>query len=212
MEGALDHYLSTGVLLPEPVMCGITMQGSDLPAERSVELYVRSLLPEGYHRSQERVLDRASELVEDGTFAERHVHIWGRQAPATPDATTTTAGKHALDRITTFRAWAAVNDCSLAPAFEVSEVTNRITDDRYRVVRFPAVLMVEYLADGILCVTPHAADGEVTSVSDRLADLQTGDPAAFDPLEKGYVSESPTRSDSSRSVPDDGEHELLTTE
>ncbi|GGN92963.1 HTH domain-containing protein [Haloarcula pellucida] len=188
------------------------MQGSDLPAGRSVELYVRSLLPEGYHQSQECILEHVTELVETETFTDRQVHVWGQQVPATAESAQTTVGEYVLDRVTVFREWAAANGCSLSPAFELREVDDMLVDDQFRAIRFPSVLLVEFLGDSLVCVSPHAVDGDVTTVPGRLDALESGDQRQFDPLDATAVEASPDRDDRSRPPREGDEEELLTTE
>ncbi|MBV0925091.1 hypothetical protein KTS45_12880 [Halomicroarcula limicola] len=172
------------------------MQGSDLPVGRRMELYVRSLLPDGYHQRQEELEKRVSALVESGRASDRSVHVWGRQAPATREATTTDVGQFALERVELFREWAAVNDCSLAPAFEVRQVDNRLTDDRYRAIRFPTALLAEFRGDALTCVTPHADEDGVLTVGDRLASLEAENHTRFKPVDR-VAAEKPRTDDDS---------------
>ncbi|WP_135304036.1 HTH domain-containing protein [Haloarcula amylovorans] len=172
------------------------MQGSDLPVGRRMELYVRSLLPDGYHQRQTALEERLSALVESGHASERSVHVWGKQAPATREATTTDIGQFALERVELFREWAAVNDCSLAPAFEVRQVDNRFTDDRYRAIRFPSVLLAEFRGDALTCVTPHASEDGVMTVGDRLASLEAENHTRFKPIDHVATEETQTDDDS----------------
>lgn len=193
-------------------MCGTTMQGSDLPAGRSVELYVRSLAPDGYHQSQTSILDRTATLVESGTLTDRHVHVWGRQVPVAGEATRTAVGEYVLDRVGAFREWAAANGCSLSPAFELREVEDTIAGEQFRAIRLPTAVLVEYVDDALVCVTPHTEGSAVRTVSDRLTALETGDQTQFEPLDEATVEAPPTRADRGLSAHTDDEEGLLTTE
>ncbi|MBX0295106.1 HTH domain-containing protein [Haloarcula nitratireducens] len=179
------------------------MQGSDLPVGRRMELYVRSLLPDGYHQRQTELEERVSGLVESGHASDRSVHVWGKQAPATREATTTDVGQFVLERVELFREWAAVNDRSLAPAFEVREVDNRLTDDHYRAIRFPTALLAEFRGDALTCVTPHADEDGVTTITDRLASLEAENHTRFKPVDQVATEEPRTDADSSLLVESD---------
>lgn len=162
-----------------------TMEGERQPQSRRVEVYVRSLQPDGYCQQQASMLDRIAALVCHDIVSERVVQVCGCQVPATPDDANTTVGRHLAARVAEFRAWAARNDCSLGPAVEVRHVDDTLADAHYRAVRLPAILLAEFDGDDLLCVTPHRREGTVTTVDDRVAQLAVGEPAAFDPLAGG---------------------------
>ncbi|WP_276272874.1 HTH domain-containing protein [Haloarcula litorea] len=160
------------------------MQGTDPVGRRRVELLVRSLLPDGYHRQQQDRLDRVDALVADGTFDARSVEVWGDQVPATRAAVRSARGEGIVARVAAFREWAAKNGVSLAPAFAVREVDDSISGEQYRAMRVPAVTLAEFADGRLVCVTPHAGDGGVTTVADRLAALDAGTGTEFSPLER----------------------------
>ncbi|WP_254272047.1 HTH domain-containing protein [Haloarcula marina] len=192
------------------------MHGSDQRRGVRAALYLRSLLPESYHQQQTAVLDRTAALVEDGPLAERNVHVWGDRAPANRADARTAVGEYARDRVTVFREWAAANGLSLTPAFEMREVDATMHDTHYRAIRFPAVLLAEYRGADLVCVTPHTDGDEVTTVSDRLAELEAGDPTQYEAIAQAAVADPPTRVASVRSVTeeedaDGADHDLLTT-
>jgi hypothetical protein len=155
-----------------------------LVADRA-ELYVRSLLPEGYNKQQGATLEAVGDLVEDGVIGERQVQVCGHQIPVSVDSTRTAVGKHLVTRLVAFQEWADSNDCSLAPAMEIREVDDSLTGSNYRAFRLPAVLLAEYHDGDLRCVTPHHDGDRLRRVSDRLDELAAGDPTTFEPL--GYT-------------------------
>lgn len=161
---------------------------------RRAELYVRSLRPEGMTAHQNEVLDRLTTLADGSVLTDWTVRVWGKQAPATPSDTRTEAGADALDRVDAFREWAALNDRSLTPAFDVREVDSSLTGERYRALVFPTHLLAEYEDGRLDCVTPHSDGDDVVTVSDRLAALEADTAVAFEPFD-GPVAHSPTRID-----------------
>ncbi|MBX0287558.1 HTH domain-containing protein [Haloarcula salinisoli] len=160
------------------------MHGERQPVADRAELYVRSLLPEGYSQQQAATLDRVDDLIEDGVVGERQVQVCGHQVPASVAATRTAVGALLVTRLAAFQAWAKRNDCSLAPAMELCTVDDSLADAHYRALRLPAVLLAEYRDGDLRCVTPHHDGEAVRSVDDRLDELAAGEPTTFEPLRR----------------------------
>lgn len=158
------------------------MNGDGIPVRRRAELYLRSLWPDGYCARQSSILDRLDGLEERGVVVEHNVQVCGCQVPATRREARTEVGERLVGRISTFRAWAIRNDCSLTPGFEIREVDNSLTGEQYRAVRLPAILLAEYDESGLVCVTPHRDGESVRTVADRVAELETGEPTRFEPV------------------------------
>ncbi|MDS0283405.1 HTH domain-containing protein [Haloarcula onubensis] len=160
------------------------MQGEREPVADRAELYLRSLLPEGYSQQQAATLERVADLVERGLVGERDVQVCGHQIPASVTETRTAVGERLVTRLAAFQEWAKRNDCSLAPAMEVRQVDDSLTDTRYRALRLPALVLAEYRDGDLRCVTPHHDGDAVRSVEDRLDDLASGEPTRFEPLRR----------------------------
>jgi hypothetical protein len=160
------------------------MQRERQPVADRAELYVRSLLPEGYSQQQAATLDRVDGLVEDGVVGERQVQVCGHQVPASVAATRTAVGERLVTRLAAFQEWARRNDCSLAPAMELRTVDDSLADARYRAFRLPAVLLAEYRGGELRCVTPHHDGDAVHTVEARLDELAAGEPTTLEPLRR----------------------------
>jgi len=173
-------------------MLVVTMTGDGQPTPRRAELYVRSLQPDGYCRQQASLLDRIAGLVADGIVTQREVHVTGCQVPASVAAADTAPGRMIALRLARFGEWAARNDCTLGPAIERREVEDALTGADYCAVRLPAILLAEFRGEKLLCVTPHRSDETVLTVRDRVAQLETGDPAAFEPLPEAVNTDTAT--------------------
>ena len=189
-------------------MLVITMDGDSKPPPRRVELYVRSLQPEGYCQQQASLLDRVAGLVARDVVSERQVHVCGCQVPASVADANTTAGVWILTRISQFRQWADRNDCTLEPAMEDRDVGESLVDTGYRAVRLPAILLAEFRGTELCCVTPHRADETVRTVADRIAQLEDGDPTEFEPLPDAAGPSPPRRAESDAADADTGEEPL----
>jgi hypothetical protein len=171
------------------------------------EVYLRSLLPEGYSQQQATTLDRVAELVERGLVRERHVQVCGCQVPASPAETNTGVGERIVTRLAAFREWAAINDCSLAPAMEFREVEDSFAGTHYRAVRLPAIMLAEYRDGTLVCVTPHRDGDTVRTVTDRIGELETGDPPVYEPLSYSRPTTLPVDIDVEDRPEDDAERD-----
>ncbi|WP_424002859.1 HTH domain-containing protein [Haloarcula salina] len=161
------------------------MQGSTQPDDTRAELYVRSLLPDGHTQQQAGMIDRLDALTDGDALSDLTVHVVGRQIPSTPADARTDMGLFALNRVSVFQEWAKRNDCSLEPAFRLRSVESEISGEQYRALVFPIQLLAEYRGAKLTCVTPHTADGETVTVTDRLRMLERNEETtAFSPLER----------------------------
>ena len=152
------------------------------PVADRAEIYVRSLLPEGYSQQQTATLERVAELVQRGVVGERQVQVCGHQVPASVAATQTAVGARLVTRLAAFQEWARRNDCSLAPAMDLRTVDDSMADTHYRALRLPAVLLAEYRDGDLRCVTPHHDGDSVYTIEDRLGELTAGEPTTYEPL------------------------------
>lgn len=170
------------------------MHGERQPVADRAELYLRSLLPEGYNQQQAATLEQVAGLVEDGVVGERRVRVCGQQIPASIGATRTAVGQRLVTRLAAFQEWARRNDCSLAPAMEVRTVDDSLAGTHYRALRLPALVLAEYRDGDLHCVTPHHDGDTVRTVEDRLDELASGEPTTFEPLQRAEtLSPTPAR-------------------
>ncbi|MFB6222238.1 MAG: HTH domain-containing protein [Haloarcula sp.] len=172
------------------------MQGSTQPDDARVELYVRSLLPDGHTQQQAAVIDRLEALSDAEILTSVSVQIIGQQIPSTPADARTDIGLFALNRVSVFKEWAKRNNCSLEPGFRVRSVDSDISGEQYRALVFPVQLLAEYKGTKLTCVTPHTSDGETVTVRDRLEmleqEVQEEEPT-FSPLERAGAARPPPR-------------------
>ncbi|WP_324758878.1 HTH domain-containing protein [Haloarcula sp. GH36] len=161
--------------------------------DRRAELFVRSLLPEASRTHQQSVVDRVRALVDDGRLLDHSVTVWGKQLPAAPTETETAVGRLVHERVRTFKRWATANDRSLSPAFSIRTVDGQVLDEQYRALVLPQLLLVEYDGESVQCVTPHATEDCVVSVTNRLERLETGTAATFTHVEQSGVESSADR-------------------
>ena len=139
---------------------------------RRVELYLRGDTYGTYDR-QKAILDRVSELEEEGVVTDADVDTsW--QRIRTPELD---CRDGALETYEEFRAWAAENGYSLEPAFQRRQRSYIGTDLVHEVLVFPTASLAVYEGTDLQAVFPCSGeDGDVHfSVQDCLDALEDGD-------------------------------------
>ncbi|WP_254271863.1 HTH domain-containing protein [Haloarcula marina] len=145
-----------------------------------IELYVRSLLPDGAHDRQEAVLDRLERLDREDEIAGYNVIVWGKQIAPESAAANTEEGKYILNRVAEFRQWALSNNVSLESFYQTTDVDSEATDDAYRAMVLPVMGLAEYHESELAHVAP-CTDGDVVhSIVDRLDRIEAGEPPAIE--------------------------------
>lgn len=142
----------------------------------TVEVYVRSLSPEGTPQ-QQAIFDRLNALSMEGEIDYWTVHVVGKEVcPET--ATSTDPGQFICERIQQFKAWGEDNDVSFGSFFERRRVSSELTGDEYETVDIPSVTLAEFDREGTLqFVTPsfegethHTPEGRLDELVEELDD------------------------------------------
>ena len=137
--------------------------------DRRLELYVRSL--SGGTAAGEKHARRVRELDRRGRVESGSVVVWGEEVGLTTTAFRTRVGKCIVDRVASFRAWAADRGGTMAPFFETRSVTGDVTGESYTAVRLPVACLAEYEGDDLVHVAPYRAGDADCTVGDRLQSL-----------------------------------------
>lgn len=133
-----------------------------------VELYVRSLSPQGAADRQETVIDRLAALEEQGAIEAFSLIVWGpRFAPGSAAARTTT-GRELGRRIDAFERWVAAAKKPDELAFECREVHSLVTDEKREEVVLPVLCLAVYQGETLRCVSPWRATRTTHSIDDCL--------------------------------------------
>lgn len=141
----------------------------------TVELYVRSLAPNGALRSQVERIQRLEELVEAGRIEDFDVRVVGRGVVHEACCTLTPTGQLLGDRLADVRAWVTENDATM-PGVETTSVSESpLTDAAYTVTTIPENMLVEYQNDRILVISPATLGDTHFSVDDHLDALEGAD-------------------------------------
>jgi len=144
-----------------------------------IELYVRSLLPDGAGKRQEAVIDRLDRLERAGKIAGYNIIVWGKQIAPDSTAGATEEGRYILNRVAEFRLWALSNNVSLDSFYQRTAVESEVTGMAYDTVVLPVMGLAEYRDTELAHVAPYAKGEEVHTISDRLDGLEAGEPSAL---------------------------------
>lgn len=138
----------------------------------TVELYVRTLAPRTVRDRLERLVARLEDLDSADAVAEFSVRVTGKAIPATPADTVTDYGAFLCNRVAVFHDWADRTGRSVDRCFERRSVHSQFTGEDYDAIVWPELLLVEYLDQDLRFVAPSRAEGDTTTIEDRLQVLE----------------------------------------
>jgi len=146
--------------------------------EPYVELYVRSMLPDGAGSRQEQVIDRLAELERREKIGGYNVVVWGKQIAPESAAANTEEGRYILNRVAEFKQWALSNNVSLESFYQQTSVDSEAADSASDAMVLPVMGLAEYDGSELAHVAPCTEGETVHTITDRLERLDAGDPAA----------------------------------
>ena len=145
-----------------------------------IELYVRSLLPDGAHGRQEAVIKRLERLEARDEVEDVSVIVWGKQVAPESAVAHTEEGEYILNRVAEFKQWALSNNVSLESFYQNQTVENETSDSTYDAIVLPVMGLAEY-RDGELHHVAPCTDGKaVHTITDHLDRIERGEPAAIE--------------------------------
>lgn len=141
-------------------------------ARNSVELYVRSLAPDGPRPAVESVVERLHRLNGAGAIDDLTVHVTGRKICRESVTAATGPGEFLLDRVASFDAWADRTGRSIASSFRRLEDARGLDGSDHSGITFPTMAMAEYEDGALRFVSPASEGSTVHTVRDRLDVLE----------------------------------------
>jgi hypothetical protein len=142
-----------------------------------IELYVRSLLPDGAHERQEAVIERLEDMEASGHIEGFSVIVWGKQVAHETASARTDEGRYILNRVAEFQQWALSNNVSLDSFYQTRTAETEAGDGSHAAISLPVMGLAEY-DDGELRHVAPCTDGEdVHTIMDRLEKLEAGLPS-----------------------------------
>jgi len=145
-----------------------------------IELYVRSLLPDGAHNRQEAVIERLQELDAEDQIEDFSVIVWGKQIARESAGARTEEGEYILNRVAEFKQWALSNNVSLESFYQKHDVENDVTEEPYSTMVLPVMGLAEYDGEELRHVAPCTDGDEVHTIMNRLDRLERGEPTAIE--------------------------------
>ncbi|MDG5775456.1 hypothetical protein QA599_03300 [Haloarculaceae archaeon H-GB1-1] len=139
-----------------------------------LELYVRSLLPDGAHERQEAAIERLDRLDENDDVSEYSVVVWGKQVAPETAAARTREGEYILNRIAEFKQWALGNTVSLESFYQERRVDAPVTAEAHTAITLPVMGLAEYHGGELTHVAPCTDGDTVHTVVERLEQLENG--------------------------------------
>ncbi|MBX0298188.1 HTH domain-containing protein [Haloarcula nitratireducens] len=151
----------------------------DTPAPY-IELYVRSMLPNGAHERQEDVINQLQTLEEDGQIDGFNVIVWGKRIAPQSAAARTEEGRYILNRVAEFKQWALSNNVSFDSFHQRTGVDSDIAESSYEAVVLPVMGIAEYTDNELSHVAPCTEGDVVHTIMDRINRLDAGQPSALE--------------------------------
>lgn len=140
----------------------------DNDSNTEVELFVRSLTPDGAEEQQEKVINRLEELDDSDVIDEFRTYVWGKQicVPMSSDGGDIKSTSGESDMYREFIEWSEENGVTLAPFFQERESVSRDS----RVIVFPVMCLCVYEDGDLKNLYPHIDlnDRRSYSVNDAL--------------------------------------------
>lgn len=130
----------------------------------AVDLFVRSLSPDGDAGHAEAIVERLADLPDSVGVT---VHVWGEAVGLDGPLATTEPSRFVLDRVASFRDWAAAHDAELL-GFVTRETDCVFTDHRYRTLSLPDVALAATRGDELVGLAPVRTEDGCVSVDDLL--------------------------------------------
>ncbi len=141
---------------------------SDTIPTPHIELYVRSMLPDGAHERQEAVIDRLQTLDENDHIDGFNVIVWGKQIAPQSAAARTEEGTYILNRVAEFKQWALTNNVSLESFYQDTTVDSEVAESAYDTMALPVMGLAEYDGNELVHVAPCTKGDVVHTITDRL--------------------------------------------
>lgn len=128
-------------------------------------MFLRSLAPSiGVRERQESLLERLRAFERQGVIESVDITVWGDAVCPDDRCAETTFGRDVLDRINGMRRWARNAEVDVETPFEEKQVASSITDERFRKIVLPRVVIGVYTDGDLELALPCRVAGETVPV------------------------------------------------
>jgi hypothetical protein len=145
--------------------------GAYLPSmgpESRIELFVQTLAPTENYESQGQLVELLTELREREQLGDVSVTVWGTRICTEGALSGLDSGKHIVDSIGEFFAFAADEGVTISPFFRVRDVDSSMSGQSFKSIVPPSRCTAMYEGEQLVGVFPCIIDGESYTVRDAL--------------------------------------------
>ncbi len=141
--------------------------------QQTIRLFVRADPELGCEAQKQSVIHRLAALEDEGQIGSYDVDVWAGEICPSGPLTETAYYQRIFDHISAFRTWASKAAVSLDFAFKRTTLTCEMTDETYSIVSLPSMCLAVYEGDDLCGVYPHCNNGELYTIADCLAELES---------------------------------------
>jgi hypothetical protein len=174
----MDNYSGTespiGAYLPTP------------GPESRIEFFVQTLAPVENHESQGHLVDTLTELRANEQLGDVCVTVWGSRICTEGPIASLDSGKHIVETIGDFFAFAADEGVNISLHFRIKDVDSSMTGQSFKSIVPPSQCTAMYEADELVGVFPCMIDDECYTVRDAVEALEARADQSTE-----YVAETP---------------------
>ncbi len=176
VTATIDHYFTSNDGLDNAFVhiCGrLRYVSHPTTTPTSVELWIRSFAPTSAGPTQERALERLSDLESQAPIESVDVSVWGKEVEINrPERAMRIPQLCRIERrLEAFENWAARTGRRLEPFFRNTRIESSITGESHDVWRLPTIAVAEFDGDELLHVAPCRDGDRTIDVFDRLESL-----------------------------------------
>ncbi len=143
--------------------------------QQTVRLFVRADPELGCEAQKQSVIERLAALEAEGHIGSYDVHVWASEICPSGPLTETAYYQRIFEHLSAFRTWAREKGVSLDFAFKRTTLTCEMTGETYSVLSLPSMCLAVYEGDELCGVYPHCREGTLSTISDRLAALESSE-------------------------------------
>lgn len=137
-----------------------------------VELFVKTLAPVENYEAQDRLVSALTALDERDALGEFSITVWGDRICTDGELSTIDSGKHIVETIGDFYAFAAEEGINVARFFTNKTVDASLSGESFTCIVPPNQCTAMFQGDRLVGVFPCVIDGEVYNVRDAVEQFE----------------------------------------
>lgn len=149
--------------------------GAYLPdpgVDSRIELFVKTLAPVENYEAQDHLVSTLTELEEHDVLGDFTITVWGDRICTDGELSTIDCGKHIVETIGDFYAFAADEGISISQFFTNRTVNSSLSGQSFNCIVPPNQCTAMYQDDKLVGVFPCVIDGDPYTVRDAVEQLE----------------------------------------